>query len=145
MAVSLVVDTSGSMSGAKIQHARHATSSLLETMRDELIDYRGSGMSIMEASHRAKEYDEVNERAMALVREPRKQTALMLAGATATFTPTRVLAAALAARASTRARVGAGVGASVGTQVFKLHSSLVFAQAGDLADLQESFLVALDE
>ena len=37
---------------------------------------------------------------VALVREPRKQTALMLAGATATFTPTRVLAAAIAARAS---------------------------------------------
>jgi Trk K+ transport system NAD-binding subunit len=35
-----------------------------------------------------------------MVREPHKQAALMLAGATATFTPTRVLAAAIAARAS---------------------------------------------
>jgi len=39
---------------------------------------------------------------VALVREPRKQAALMLAGATAAFTPTRVLAAAIAARASTK-------------------------------------------
>jgi len=42
---------------------------VLETMRNELLDYRGSGMSIMEASHRAPEYDEVNEQAMALTRE----------------------------------------------------------------------------
>ena len=34
MALSLVVDTSGSMSGEKIQYARHATSSLLESLRD---------------------------------------------------------------------------------------------------------------
>ncbi|MEM7607419.1 MAG: VWA domain-containing protein, partial [Myxococcota bacterium] len=34
MALSLVVDTSGSMSGAKIQHARLATQSLLESLQD---------------------------------------------------------------------------------------------------------------
>jgi phosphoserine aminotransferase len=37
----------------------------LEKARDELIDYRGSGMSIMEHSHRGKEYEAVHHEAMA--------------------------------------------------------------------------------
>ncbi len=41
---------------------------------------------------------------VALVRDPKRQTPIALAGATATFTPSRVLAAAIAARASTRIR-----------------------------------------
>ncbi|MCP3982086.1 MAG: 3-phosphoserine/phosphohydroxythreonine transaminase [bacterium] len=43
--------------------------SVLEKIQGELLDYRGSGMSIMESSHRSPQYDEVNESAMALTRE----------------------------------------------------------------------------
>ncbi len=41
----------------------------LERARDEMLDYGGSGMSIMEQSHRAAVYDAVHEEALALVRE----------------------------------------------------------------------------
>jgi len=41
----------------------------LEQAQAELLDYRGSGMSIMEQSHRGKEYDAVHEEAIALLRE----------------------------------------------------------------------------
>jgi phosphoserine aminotransferase len=41
----------------------------LERARDELVDYRGSGMSIIEHSHRGKEYEAVHDEAMALVRD----------------------------------------------------------------------------
>jgi phosphoserine aminotransferase len=43
--------------------------SVLETVQAELLDYRGTGMSILETSHRSPEYDEVNESAMALAKE----------------------------------------------------------------------------
>jgi phosphoserine aminotransferase len=42
---------------------------VLEEVRDELVDYRGSGMSLIEMSHRGKHYDEVHYEAMALTRE----------------------------------------------------------------------------
>ncbi len=42
---------------------------VLETVQAELLDYRGTGMSIMESSHRSPAYDAVNEEAMALARE----------------------------------------------------------------------------
>ena len=38
---------------------------VLEQAQAELRDYRGSGMSIMEVSHRSKEYEEVNSQAEA--------------------------------------------------------------------------------
>ncbi|MDB4994357.1 MAG: phosphoserine aminotransferase apoenzyme [Myxococcaceae bacterium] len=41
----------------------------LERARDELLDFGGSGMSVMEHSHRGKEYDAVHEEAIALLRE----------------------------------------------------------------------------
>lgn len=40
----------------------------LERARDELLDFRGSGMSIMEHSHRGKEYEAVHDEATALLR-----------------------------------------------------------------------------
>ncbi|MDH3785614.1 MAG: 3-phosphoserine/phosphohydroxythreonine transaminase, partial [Acidobacteriota bacterium] len=43
--------------------------SVLEQVQAELLDYRGTGMSIMESSHRSPEYDAVNESAIALTRE----------------------------------------------------------------------------
>ncbi len=43
--------------------------SVLEKIHGEFLDYRGTGMSIMESSHRSPEYDEVNESAIALTRE----------------------------------------------------------------------------
>ena len=43
--------------------------SVLETAQRELCDYRGTGMSIMEHSHRGKAYDEVHAAAVALTRE----------------------------------------------------------------------------
>ncbi|MDC0709086.1 3-phosphoserine/phosphohydroxythreonine transaminase [Stigmatella sp. ncwal1] len=39
----------------------------LERARDELIEFQGSGMSIMEHSHRGKEYDAVHEEAISLL------------------------------------------------------------------------------
>ena len=42
---------------------------VLEKVQTELLDYRGTGMSIIESSHRSPEYDEINESAMALARE----------------------------------------------------------------------------
>jgi phosphoserine aminotransferase len=41
----------------------------LERARDELIDFQGSGMSVIEHSHRGKDYEGVHEQAKALVRE----------------------------------------------------------------------------
>src|SRR5690349_1761220 len=41
----------------------------LERARDELIDFKGTGMSIIEHSHRGKEYEAVHDEAEALVRE----------------------------------------------------------------------------
>jgi phosphoserine aminotransferase len=43
--------------------------SVLEEAQKELVDYKGEGLSIMEASHRSKMYDEVHTEAMALTRE----------------------------------------------------------------------------
>jgi len=41
----------------------------LERARDELLDWAGTGMSIMETSHRSKEYDQVHHEAMHLILE----------------------------------------------------------------------------
>ena len=41
----------------------------LERARDELVDFAGSGMSVMEHSHRGKEYDAVHEEALRLLRD----------------------------------------------------------------------------
>jgi phosphoserine aminotransferase len=42
---------------------------VLERARDELVDFGGTGMSIMEHSHRGKEYEGVHNQAAALLRE----------------------------------------------------------------------------
>ena len=41
----------------------------LERARDELLDFAGTGMSVMEHSHRGKEYEAVHDEALALLRE----------------------------------------------------------------------------
>ena len=41
---------------------------VLEKIREELLDYRGTGMSVMEMSHRSPEYEELNARAEHLLR-----------------------------------------------------------------------------
>jgi phosphoserine aminotransferase len=41
----------------------------LERAREELVDYAGTGMSIMEHSHRGKTYEGVHKEAMSLIRE----------------------------------------------------------------------------
>ena len=41
----------------------------LERARDELLDFAGSGMSVMEHSHRGKEYEAVHDEALTLLRE----------------------------------------------------------------------------
>ena len=43
--------------------------SVLETARDEMMNYQGSGMSVMEMSHRSKVYDTIIKEAEALLRE----------------------------------------------------------------------------
>lgn len=42
---------------------------VLKIVQEELLDYQGSGMSILETSHRAKEFEVINDQAIALVRE----------------------------------------------------------------------------
>lgn len=42
---------------------------VLERVQAEFLDYRGTGMSIMESSHRSPEFDEVNDQAEKLLRE----------------------------------------------------------------------------
>jgi phosphoserine aminotransferase len=56
----------------------------LERARDELLDFAGSGMSVMEHSHRGKEYEAVHNEAIALLRElleiPKGYDVLLLQG-----------------------------------------------------------------
>ncbi|HSV55735.1 MAG TPA: aminotransferase class V-fold PLP-dependent enzyme, partial [Magnetospirillaceae bacterium] len=42
---------------------------VLETAREEMLDWRGTGMSVMEVSHRGKEYEEMHNEAVHLFRE----------------------------------------------------------------------------
>jgi len=42
--------------------------SVLEEVRDELVDFRGSGMSVIEMSHRSAEYEDVHDEAIELFR-----------------------------------------------------------------------------
>jgi len=42
---------------------------VLEQVRDELVDYNGIGLSLIETSHRSKEYDQVHNGAIALIKE----------------------------------------------------------------------------
>ena len=42
---------------------------VLEEAQRDLLDYHGSGMSVMEMSHRSKWYDEINNECIALVKE----------------------------------------------------------------------------
>lgn len=42
---------------------------VLVNAQKELLDYKGIGMSVMEISHRSKEYEEINDSAIALIRE----------------------------------------------------------------------------
>jgi len=61
----------------------------LERARDELLDLAGSGMSVMEHSHRGKEYEAVHDEALALVREllavPDSHEVLFLQGGASTL------------------------------------------------------------
>jgi phosphoserine aminotransferase len=56
----------------------------LERARDELLDFAGSGMSVMEHSHRGKEYEAVHDEALALLRDllaiPKDYEVLFLQG-----------------------------------------------------------------
>ena len=42
---------------------------VLKKVQEEFLDYRGTGMSVMEMSHRSPEFDEINDGVIALVRE----------------------------------------------------------------------------
>ncbi len=42
---------------------------VLKIVQEELLDYKGTGLSILESSHRAKEFEAVNDQAIALVCE----------------------------------------------------------------------------
>jgi len=56
----------------------------LERARDELLDFEGSGMSVMEHSHRGREYEAVHDEAIALLTEllgiPTSHQVLFLTG-----------------------------------------------------------------
>ena len=57
---------------------------VLERARDEILDFAGTGMSVMEISHRSKEYDRMHHEAMQLVLElmglPQEYKVLWLQG-----------------------------------------------------------------
>ena len=57
---------------------------VLEKMRDELIDYRGTGMSVMEMSHRSPEFEAINDAAekslRRILRIPDEYAVLFLQG-----------------------------------------------------------------
>jgi phosphoserine aminotransferase len=57
---------------------------VLERVRDELLDYRGTGMSVMEMSHRSPEFEEIMARAEAALRRvmsiPDEYAAIFLQG-----------------------------------------------------------------
>ncbi len=61
----------------------------LERAREELLDFAGSGMSVMEHSHRGKDYEAVHDEAIALVREllgvPDAYEVLLLQGGASTL------------------------------------------------------------
>ncbi len=61
----------------------------LERARDELLDFAGSGMSVMEQSHRGKDYEAVHDEAIALTREllgvPETHDVLFLQGGASAF------------------------------------------------------------
>ncbi|HEX9205210.1 MAG TPA: 3-phosphoserine/phosphohydroxythreonine transaminase, partial [Candidatus Deferrimicrobiaceae bacterium] len=61
----------------------------LERAREEFLDFSGSGMSVMEHSHRGKEYEAVHDEAIALVREllgvPESYEVLLLQGGATTL------------------------------------------------------------
>jgi len=42
---------------------------VLKIVQGELLDYQDSGMSILESSHRAREFENINDQAIALIRE----------------------------------------------------------------------------
>ncbi|MBI5267717.1 MAG: aminotransferase class V-fold PLP-dependent enzyme, partial [candidate division Zixibacteria bacterium] len=42
---------------------------VLKTVQQELLDYKGTGMSILEISHRSADYEEINNAAVALTKE----------------------------------------------------------------------------
>jgi phosphoserine aminotransferase len=58
--------------------------SVLEEVRDELLDFRGSGMSVIEMSHRSAEYEDVHDGAIELFRQcygvPNDRSILFLQG-----------------------------------------------------------------
>ena len=60
----------------------------LEEAQRELVDYKGSGMSIMESSHRGKEYSEIHEECIANLKElmgvPEGYSVLFLQGGAST-------------------------------------------------------------
>jgi len=42
---------------------------ILEKAKEEFLDFKGTGMSVMEISHRSKQYDETHNEAIALIKE----------------------------------------------------------------------------
>src|ERR1700757_2450729 len=62
----------------------------LERARDELVDFQGTGMSIMEHSHRGKDYEGVHNEAISLLTEllgipPSHEVLLLQGGASLQF------------------------------------------------------------
>jgi phosphoserine aminotransferase len=73
---------------------------VLEEVRSELLDFRGSGMSVIEMSHRSPEYESVHDEALALFRSlyavPEEYSIVFLQGGATfgfAFVPMNLLAA----------------------------------------------------
>lgn len=57
---------------------------VLEELQENLVDYKGIGLSLIEASHRSKDYDEIHNQAIGLIKElmgiPENYKVLFLGG-----------------------------------------------------------------
>ena len=42
---------------------------VLKTVQEELLDYQGTGMSVLEISHRSSQFEEINHSANSLIKE----------------------------------------------------------------------------
>ncbi len=105
---------------------------VLEETQSELVNYKGSGMSIIEHSHRGPEYDEVHNETISLVREllavPEEFTILLVqGGATMQFA---MVAMNLLAASDKAAYVNSGHWAKLAIKDAKVYGNVYTAWDG---------------
>jgi len=117
---------------------------VLETIRDELLDYQGTGMSIMEMSHRGKVFEtlleEINQRLRRLAGIPDRFDVLyMTGGASAQFA---LVPMNLSRKGKTAGYVNTGVWSEKAIEQAKLLGINVF-ESGSSKDKNHSYIPQL--